>query len=339
MDTSPKHTVLLVDDEHNLVRVLEARLRREGYATLSAFDGAEALTVLRRHPVDVVVLDIQMGGLSGDETLKAMQAIRPGLPVVLMSAYGRPETLPDDVLYLEKPFNLEVLVGAVERALVSARRPATEPAVFALFNPGQPVSVTVLKNGDEICSGQGWTQSESEDAIEVDAPVCDGEALLAAAGSIVRVTLTGRDGLYTFNSTVVGSSEARKTLTVLKPQVIERRQRRAAPRRRVALVVDLQAIPPASGVPLRVPTLWHSVNVSEGGMMIAGDGALPRDSDLVFSMSLPGSEREIGGHARVVWNAIAPHRRPTYGLQFTSLTAGDRRRLSAYLRSLPLSAT
>lgn len=336
MKTSPaKQTILLVDDERNLVRVLEARLRRAGYNILSAYDGAEALTVLRRYPVKVVVLDVQMSGLGGGETLKAIHALRPGLPVVLMSAYGKPEGLSDLITYLEKPFNLDMLVSAVANALNSPRLPV-EASTFALFSPGQPVRV-VAPDGDALVYGAGWVQAETEDTLTVDAPVKDGQPVLPSEGASVRVTITGGDAVYSFHARVREAAEG--LLTLSKPEVIERRQRRRAPRVPARLPVRLEMMPPSGrGKPAPIAAAWESVNLSETGMMLNGEASVPPNSEVRFSVTLPHDETTLRGDARVVWDALSGDQRVAMGLEFTGLQAEERTLLQHYLHGFALQA-
>jgi CheY-like chemotaxis protein/c-di-GMP-binding flagellar brake protein YcgR len=338
MKTSPaKQTILLVDDERNLVRVLEARLRRAGYNTLSAYDGAEALTVLRRYPVKVVVLDVQMSGLGGGETLKAIHALRPTLPVVLMSAYGKPEGLSDVITYLEKPFNLDMLVSAVANALLTPRRAESQNSTFALFSPGQPVRV-VAPDGDGLVYGAGWVQAETEESLTVDAPLKDGRVVLPRPQSVVRVTVTGGDGVYSFTSRVQHAEEG--LLTLAKPDVIERRQRRRAPRVVASLPVRLEMMPPSGrGRPSVVAGAWESVNLSDTGMMLNGEASVPADSTVHFCVVLPADGKTVSGNARVVWDSLASNQRVAMGLEFTALAGEDRSALTQYLTSFGVGAT
>lgn len=334
-----KRTVLLVDDERNLVRVLEARLRREGFSTISASDGAEALTMLRRAPIDVVVLDVQMSGLTGHETLKAIRAIYPEMPVVLMSAYGKPEELADDVTYLEKPFNLDNLVSAVTNALHVRRAGLMERPAFALFSPGQPVRL-VVPDGDSLSYSNGWVLAESEDTLEVSAPTNEGRLLHPPVGSAVRVTLTGRDGLYSFNTRSQGTISDRGNLLLTKPDIIERHQRRRGRRIKIVLPVHLQVVPPDSqGQPVRLPVAWQSVDMSESGMMLTGESSIPANSAVLFAVHIPDKNVAVEGEARVVWDAASANRRRfTMGLQFTHLGGEDLNFLRTYLEKVPAGA-
>lgn len=334
--TAPKYTVLLVDDERNLVRVLETRLRREGYSTLAAFDGTEALTVLRRYPVSVIVLDVQMSGMTGQESLKAIQALRPDLPVVLMSAYGKPDGLPDSVTYLEKPFNLDMLVSAVANAVQVHRPPVAEGGSFSLFVPGQRVRL-VMPDGEGLCYSTGWVQGESEDTLEVDAPAQSGRTVMPPVNAAVRLTVTGRDGLYSFNTRVQRTGGDRLVLS--KPDIIERHQRRHAPRVSDRLPVRIEVIrPDGKSKPVRLTASWNSVNLSDTGMMVTGEASVPANSAVLFTLSLPEGDRDVHGQARVVWDGTAPDSRFAMGLEFTGLEDADRSALRTYLQAARPSA-
>jgi two-component system response regulator PilR (NtrC family) len=87
--------ILVVDDEPGIRVMLSAALRREGHEVLLATDGQSALSALENGPVDLVVTDIRMPGLSGIELLDAAKRIDPGLSVIMMTAYGSKDTVLD----------------------------------------------------------------------------------------------------------------------------------------------------------------------------------------------------------------------------------------------------
>ncbi|RKI27085.1 response regulator, partial [Corallococcus sp. AB004] len=118
--TSP--TVLVVDDDRANLDSVARIFQREGFATLSAAQGTEALEMLRRPEVSVMVTDLMMPGMDGQELLKASRAIRPDVEVVLMTAYGTVETavaaMKDGAYdFITKPLKRHALVKAVQKAL------------------------------------------------------------------------------------------------------------------------------------------------------------------------------------------------------------------------------
>jgi two-component system cell cycle sensor histidine kinase/response regulator CckA len=127
-DTHRGGTVLLVEDEPAVRKMAAKMLRRLGFAVLETKDGVEAVEVFREHPDDIrcALCDLTMPRMSGWETLAALRALAPDLPVVLASGYdessvmaGEHPAKPD--AFLGKPFQLEALREAIEKAL-SARR-------------------------------------------------------------------------------------------------------------------------------------------------------------------------------------------------------------------------
>ncbi|MFZ2445691.1 MAG: sigma-54 dependent transcriptional regulator [Syntrophobacteraceae bacterium] len=130
MPTKP--TILVVDDDHNILAVLEARLSSIDYQVLTASGGEEALEILKSKPVDLMITDVKMPGMGGMDLFSASQSVRPGLPVMFLTAYG---TIPDAVTalkagaadYLTKPFNGRELVQKVQEVLKkSGGRPALD---------------------------------------------------------------------------------------------------------------------------------------------------------------------------------------------------------------------
>lgn len=86
--TADGHPVLLiVDDEVRILSALRRTLRREGYAIHTADNGAEALRIFQSEPVDVVLSDHKMPGMSGIELFAQIEAIRPKTPKVLISGW------------------------------------------------------------------------------------------------------------------------------------------------------------------------------------------------------------------------------------------------------------
>jgi len=121
--------VLVTDDDDAVRGVAVQLLRRRGFAVLVAANGREALDLYRRDPARIraVLLDLTMPVLSGEDTLRALRADDPGLPIVLMSGYSEHEVQglvgrDGPTTFLQKPFRAPDLYAAVARALEEARR-------------------------------------------------------------------------------------------------------------------------------------------------------------------------------------------------------------------------
>jgi CheY-like chemotaxis protein len=120
----PKCTVLVVDDEDDVRRVMCRVLTRRGVEVIEAKDGPSAIEAFRthRHRIDVVVLDYTMPGMSGAEAFAQLQAIEPDVRVVLASGYSEGDVtrlLESGGIrsFVSKPFTAETLVERVLAAL------------------------------------------------------------------------------------------------------------------------------------------------------------------------------------------------------------------------------
>jgi CheY-like chemotaxis protein len=121
MVANQRPSVLVVDDEPQVVWVLEFSLQGEGYETFSAHDGMEALDQIRRHHPDLMVLDVMMPRMDGWSVLEALGEMpateRPR--VVMVSALAsagdreRAERLGAEA-FVPKPFDMDHLVGVLQ---------------------------------------------------------------------------------------------------------------------------------------------------------------------------------------------------------------------------------
>ncbi|HXN42511.1 MAG TPA: sigma-54 dependent transcriptional regulator [Myxococcaceae bacterium] len=115
-------TVLVVDDDLANLESVSRIFQREGLDALTATNGKDALELLRRPDITVMVTDLMMPGLDGQGLLKAARAMRPDVEVVLMTAYGTVETAVASMKegaydFITKPLKRHSLVKAVSKAL------------------------------------------------------------------------------------------------------------------------------------------------------------------------------------------------------------------------------
>jgi two-component system response regulator HydG len=123
---SAKGTVLIVDDDAAMRLLLAEELNEAGYRALTAAGGEEALAQLDRWPVDVVVTDLMMSGMKGDELLQQAREREPDLPVVIITAFGTIDSAVEAIKtgayhYVAKPFRLGDLLLTLENAVRERR--------------------------------------------------------------------------------------------------------------------------------------------------------------------------------------------------------------------------
>ncbi|MGD9949774.1 MAG: sigma-54-dependent transcriptional regulator [Desulfobulbus sp.] len=124
----PHHNnrILIVDDDKVSLLMLKNHLLRQGYDVLCADNGQEALSLLGKQRVDMVITDIIMPGMDGFQLMHAAKALHPTLPFVLNSAQGSIESAVAAIKqgaidYLEKPFHPQTLDVVLQRTLEYAR--------------------------------------------------------------------------------------------------------------------------------------------------------------------------------------------------------------------------
>jgi len=119
-------TILVVDDEPDLVANCERLLRGLGHASLNAHTGLEAMALIDREHPQLVVADLRLPGADGLAVARHARAHTPPIPVILITAYDSPSarSAAREVgvsTYLTKPFLNAAFLGAVQQALPEAR--------------------------------------------------------------------------------------------------------------------------------------------------------------------------------------------------------------------------
>ena len=114
--------ILVVDDNPEILKLLQSRLEAEGYSTISASNGREALEKISLEKPDSILLDIYMFEMDGIDTLKILREKNPLTPVIIITAFPSEETLREAEkygvsAYLKKPFQIEELKKAIQESL------------------------------------------------------------------------------------------------------------------------------------------------------------------------------------------------------------------------------
>jgi len=129
-----KAQILIVEDDHDLREALVTTLELAKFRVLEAANAEQALTCLAESAVDMVVSDVNMPGMSGHELLFEVQRLHPGLPMMLITAYGQINHAVSAMQagatdYLVKPFEPSVLVDAVSRIVGGSRHQGSDAPV------------------------------------------------------------------------------------------------------------------------------------------------------------------------------------------------------------------
>jgi len=115
-------TILIVEDEAKMRRLLELNLGEDGFTTLSAGDAESGLKLLRENTVDLVVTDLKLPGMNGLEFLQTIKRQNAAMPVVVMTAFGSVETAVEAMKagasdYVLKPFSLGEMRMVIRKEL------------------------------------------------------------------------------------------------------------------------------------------------------------------------------------------------------------------------------
>lgn len=117
-----KHTILVCDDEKDLVSVLKIYLEAENYRVLEAYNGEQALEILKKEKVHMALMDVMMPGMSGFETVIKMRNMGMDLPVLFLTAKSEEADKivglncgADD--YITKPYNIGEVLARVRSQL------------------------------------------------------------------------------------------------------------------------------------------------------------------------------------------------------------------------------
>ncbi|EPH2670834.1 TPA: two-component system response regulator GlrR [Klebsiella pneumoniae] len=146
--------LLLVDDDPGLLKLLGMRLVSEGYSVVTAESGPEALRVLGREKVDLVISDLRMDEMDGLQLFSEIQKGHPGMPVIILTAHG---SIPDAVAatqqgvfsFLTKPVDKDALYIAIDEAL-EQRSPATDEAWRQAIVTRSPLMLRLLEQAGMV---------------------------------------------------------------------------------------------------------------------------------------------------------------------------------------------
>ena len=115
-------TILTIDDEENIRNGLADNFELEGYNVLQASNGKEGLAIIAKGGVDLVITDLRMDGISGEEVVQHVTTENPGIPIIVLTGHGSIEEANKAIkagayYFLTKPLNLDHLNKIVKNAL------------------------------------------------------------------------------------------------------------------------------------------------------------------------------------------------------------------------------
>lgn len=195
-------TIAIIDDDITIGNMLEEVLRREGYATLRAYSGTEALFLLKEKKPDLILLDLMLPGLSGEELLPRIKET----PVIVVSAKAdttdKVKLLLDGAVdYITKPFDNKELAARITVQLRKVQAQGREvrlvcdeiemdESALSVTVAGQEVRLTktefaILKNLMKN-QGQVVTKSRLLDLISSDTPDCTENTLKVHISNLRR---------------------------------------------------------------------------------------------------------------------------------------------------------
>lgn len=117
-----KFTILIIDDEENIRNGLEANFEMEDYNVKTASNGKDGLQLVKKGDIDLVITDLKMDGISGEDVVRHIVTETPGIPVIVLTGHGSIEEAVDLMTkgafyFLTKPLDLDQLNLIVKRAL------------------------------------------------------------------------------------------------------------------------------------------------------------------------------------------------------------------------------
>jgi len=232
MTDTPDATVLIVDDDPTLLRLLGILLREEGYRVVAADSGERALALLHTEHPQLVITDLKMGGMDGLALFDAIRRASPLLPVIVLTAHG---TIPDAVLatrkgvygFLTKPYEASALLEETRRALLVGPEAPSEgrsaplitrnPAMRTLLDESRAVAacdVSVLitgatGTGKELLaqSVHDWSPRREAQFLAINCSAIPEQLLESELFGHVKGAFTGavRDHVGLFRAAVGGT--------------------------------------------------------------------------------------------------------------------------------------
>ncbi|GHS99331.1 DNA-binding response regulator [Synergistales bacterium] len=133
--------ILIVDDEVKIIEVVESFLESKGYSVFGAEDTSQAFEIFDREKIDLILLDLMLPGMTGEEFCAAMRR-KSHVPIIMLTAKVKEEDVLNGLAigsddYITKPFSLKMLLARVEAALRRSGEYLLSPGNKLAFNDGE----------------------------------------------------------------------------------------------------------------------------------------------------------------------------------------------------------
>ncbi len=185
----PKETILIVDDEEDIVELIQFNLKQEGYSILAAMSGEQAIKIAKQQQPDLMILDLMLPGIDGLEVTKYLKGNEKTehIPIVMLTAKGEESDIVSGLElgasdYISKPFSPKVLIARI-RAILRRRKKEKDktsaikqegdliinPAKHRVSLKGEPLDLTLSEFEllSFLADKKGWvyTRNQIVDAI------------------------------------------------------------------------------------------------------------------------------------------------------------------------------
>ena len=135
-----KFKILLVDDEQKVLNVIEAYLTKEGFEVLTSLDGLDALNIFKNEPIHLIILDLMLPKMSGEEVCNKIRATS-SVPIIMLTAKTEEDNKIEGLAigaddYVTKPFSNRELVSRVKAIIRRTYRDKNPLAELLIINNG-----------------------------------------------------------------------------------------------------------------------------------------------------------------------------------------------------------
>ncbi|MEQ5319078.1 two-component system response regulator GlrR [Providencia vermicola] len=171
-------SLLLVDDDPSLLKLLGMRLSSEGFKVTTAESGPEALKILQKEKLDLVISDLRMDEMDGMALFDEIQKVHPNMPVIILTAHG---SIPDAVAatqrgvfsFLTKPVDKDALYKAIDEALALSSSPMSDEEWSSGIVTRSPLMIRLLEQAHMV--------AQSDVSVLINGQSGTGKEVLAQA--------------------------------------------------------------------------------------------------------------------------------------------------------------